>query len=189
MKSSRREFLLQVVPAGTAVATLLAAGCARKESEPSVSDSAPAFRALEAKHVAVLEILGETLVPGSSAGGLARYIDQQLSGPLTDSKLFIKYLRVEAPFASFYREGLQALDALAVARHGKSFATLQTDLAQTFVGELASGESQGWSGPPADLFLFVIRSDAVDVVYGTPAGFAKLDIPYMAHIMPQGGWA
>ena len=32
------------------------------------------------------------------------------------------------------------------------------------------------------------RSDAVDVVYGTPEGFAKLGVPYMPHIMPPTSW-
>jgi hypothetical protein len=34
----------------------------------------------------------------------------------------------------------------------------------------------------------VVRSDAVDVVYGTMDGYARLDIPYMAHIAPTTRW-
>jgi hypothetical protein len=33
-----------------------------------------------------------------------------------------------------------------------------------------------------------VRSDAVDVVYGTPAGFEALGVPYMEHIMPPRRW-
>jgi hypothetical protein len=43
-------------------------------------------------------------------------------------------------------------------------------------------------GFPIFLFFMCLRSDAVDVVYGTPAGFEKLNIPYMQHILPPEGW-
>ena len=43
-------------------------------------------------------------------------------------------------------------------------------------------------GFPTFLFYMCLRSDAVDVVYGTPEGFKKLNIPYMQHIMPPEGW-
>ena len=43
--------------------------------------------------------------------------------------------------------------------------------------------------PPAAGFVyFVLRSDAVDVVYGTVEGYAELGIPYQAHIMPLKRW-
>jgi hypothetical protein len=34
----------------------------------------------------------------------------------------------------------------------------------------------------------VLRSDAVDVVYGTEEGYKDLGIPYMAHIAPLKRW-
>ena len=37
-------------------------------------------------------------------------------------------------------------------------------------------------------FYFVLRNDAVDVVYGTKAGVESLDIPYMAHVEPPSRW-
>ena len=47
----------------------------------------------------------------------------------------------------------------------------------------------GWQGPPAAGFVyFLLRSDAVDVVYGTVEGYAELGIPYQAHIMPLKRW-
>jgi hypothetical protein len=45
-----------------------------------------------------------------------------------------------------------------------------------------------WSGPPPPLFYMMVRSDAVDVVYGTKEGFDQLNVPYMAHIMPRERW-
>jgi hypothetical protein len=43
-------------------------------------------------------------------------------------------------------------------------------------------------GFPIFLFYLCFRSDTVDVVYGTPEGFKKLNVPYMEHIMPPEGW-
>jgi hypothetical protein len=34
----------------------------------------------------------------------------------------------------------------------------------------------------------LLRSDAVDVVYGTVEGYESLGIPYMAHIAPDRRW-
>ena len=59
---------------------------------------------------------------------------------------------------------------------------------QTLVTQMAGGTIAGWSGPPSALFYFVIRSDAIDVVYGTQAGFQRLNVPYMAHIVPPSPW-
>jgi len=56
------------------------------------------------------------------------------------------------------------------------------------VATVAQGSPKAWIGPPAALFYFVLRNDALDVVYGTEAGFAKLGIPYMAHIAPPTRW-
>ena len=35
----------------------------------------------------------------------------------------------------------------------------------------------------------MLRSDAVDVVYGTEGGFEELGIPYLAHIRPPADWS
>ena len=185
MSSSRREFVTRTMPAGAALATLLAAGCAEKAPPPQ-SPAAP--RALMPDEIQVLEALGDVLVPGSAKAGLASYVKQQLSAPAAQSMLLIKYLRVDPPFAAFYREGLRAVEKLARARHGKSFAQLEQSAAEKLVSELAGGQPSEWDGPPAGLFCFAVRADAVDVVYGTLAGFAKLGIPYMAHITPLDRW-
>jgi hypothetical protein len=146
------------------------------------------FRALDTGTVAVLDALGDVLLPGSAAAGLAHYIDHQLSGDPADSMLMIKYLGVPAPFDDFYRGGLHAIDALARAAYGKSFADLSKERGIGLVTKLAGGQIEGWQGPPPGLFYFVLRSDAVDVVYGTKAGFEQLGVPYMAHIEPPSRW-
>ena len=47
---------------------------------------------------------------------------------------------------------------------------------------------EGWQGPPGPFVYLVLRSDAVDVVYGTMDGYAALGIPYMPHIAPEKRW-
>jgi hypothetical protein len=46
----------------------------------------------------------------------------------------------------------------------------------------------GWQGPRAPFVYFLLRTDAVDVVYGTMDGYAKLGVPYMPHIAPTRSW-
>jgi hypothetical protein len=146
------------------------------------------FRTLDVGAVSTLDALGEILLPGSAGAGLAHYIDHQLSGPAADSMLMIKYLGVPAPFNEFYQGGLRAADASARATHGNPFAQLSKEQAAGLVTRMAGGQIEGWQGPPAGLFYFVLRSDAVDVMYGTKAGFEQLGVPYMAHIEPPGRW-
>ncbi len=58
-----------------------------------------------------------------------------------------------------------------------------------FITVMMQKNPDGWTNaPPAPLFYFALRSDAIDVTYGTMAGFERLDIPYMAHIEPARPW-
>jgi hypothetical protein len=127
-------------------------------------------------------------VPGSASAGLAQYLDHQLSGDAADSMLMVKYLGVAAPFNEFYRGGLRATDAAARSLHGKALADLTAEQATALVAQMSGGHVDGWQGPPPGLFYFVLRSDAVDVLYGTQAGFELLGVPYMAHIAPPSRW-
>ena len=38
------------------------------------------------------------------------------------------------------------------------------------------------------LVYSVLRNDAVDVVYGTVEGFARIGVPYLPHILPPRTW-
>ena len=181
--SSRREFVVAAT-----LLTFTLAGCSRKMTPAQARASDVPFRSLDTFAVTVLDALGETLLPGSAAAGLSHYIDHQLSGSLADSMLMIKYLGVPAPYIDFYLRGLRAADAFAHAVHGKGFAGLTHEQAVGLVGKMAGGQVEGWQGPPVGLFYFVLRSDAVDVVYGTKAGFEQLGVPYMAHIEPPSRW-
>ena len=52
----------------------------------------------------------------------------------------------------------------------------------------ARTRSRDGRGPPAGLVYFVLRSDTVDVMYGTMEGYESLGVPYMAHIEPDKRW-
>jgi hypothetical protein len=111
------------------------------------------------------------------------YVDFQLSGPAESSMLFAKYLNVPRPLTGFYRSALAAAGEWLHDRTGAAAL-----LAQALAHSLAGPEPAGWKGPPARLVYLVLRGDATDVVYGLPAGFERLRIPYMPHIYPQSGW-
>jgi hypothetical protein len=147
------------------------------------------LRVLDGPQALTLEAFGETLVPDSAAAGLVHFVDHQLAAPPGEQLLMIRYLGVEAPFTSFYTGGLAALDAAAAALHGAPFHGLEDSQRVELTRQLAQANPEGWSGlPPAPLFYFVLRSDAVDVVYGTKAGVERLGLPYMAHIEPPSRW-
>lgn len=135
-----------------------------------------------------LEAFGEVLAPGAGAGGIVHYIDSQLAKPPAESLLMIRYLGVAAPHDGFYKAGLAALDGLARARFDEDFAALGKDRATALVKEISGAVPDGWRGPPAPFVYFVVRADAIDVVYGTMEGFKKMGVPYMAHIEPPKGW-
>jgi hypothetical protein len=180
----RREFLVR----SACLLTFTLGGCAKKMTPAQARSSGVPFRTLDAGTVAVLDALGEILLPGSAAAGLSHYIDHQLSGDAAESMLMIKYLGVAAPFTEFYKGGLHATEALARAVHGTGYAQLSNEQASGLVTRMSRGQVEGWQGPPAGLFYFVLRNDAVDVVYGAKAGFEQLGVPYMAHIEPPSRW-
>jgi hypothetical protein len=133
-----------------------------------------------------LAALGDALLPGAAAAGIVEYVDSQLAAdqPL----LLYRYLDVPIPAADFYRGALAALDAYTQAQHGQPFATATAEQQGAVVGAVATGLTEGWQGPPGPLLYFVVRGDALDVVYGTMEGFSKLGVPYMAHIEPPASW-
>ena len=181
---SRREF----VAGAACLLTFTVAGCVRKLTPAQARQEGIALRTLDTEAVATLEALGEALLPGSAAAGLAQYIDHQLSGDPADSMLMIKYLRVNPPYRDFYLPGLTAARAASLRKFGKVPAALDVEQRTALLTLMSAGQLEGWQGPPAPLLYFVLRNDAVDVMYGTPAGFETLGVPYMPHIMPPQGW-
>ena len=54
--------------------------------------------------------------------------------------------------------------------------------------DLISSDMWGRRIKPAGQAYFVLRSDAVDVVYGTMEGYERLGVPYLPHIAPDKRW-
>ncbi len=137
----------------------------------------------------LIEKFGSVLVTDAAESGLVHFLAAQLNRPHADSLLILRYLDVPPPYLDFYRSGLKALNDAVQSVHKKSFASLDQRQAVEFVKAMMSANPVGWSSPvPAPLFYFVVRADAVDVVYGTMKGFEKLNIPYMGHIDPTEAW-
>ena len=175
----RRDFLTGMGGGLIAIAT----GSA--DSAESQSAKAP-FRYLSEDECRTLEALGDTLLPGAAEAGLARYVDDQLGRetPL----LFLRYTDYVGSSVDFYKQGLQSLDREAQTRYSQRFIALEGKKKSALVRDLSQKSPPGWIGPPAPLFYFVTRNDAVDVYYGTQQGFEKLGMPYMAMIAPPKTW-
>lgn len=143
---------------------------------------------LGADEVRTLEAFAEVLLPGAAEAGVAQFVDHHLTVPAAESLLMIRYLDVPPPYADFYRGGLAALDAYSRATAGRAFHELAPARAEGLVKEIAAAPPPRWRGPPSPLLYFAVRADAVDVVYGTEAGFEKLGVPYQPHILPPSKW-
>ena len=159
---------------------LLTPGAARSQGVP--------FRLLKANEAETIEALGETLLPGARQAGIAHFIDQQLSVPPEEALLEARIMNVRPPYANFYRAAIGAADRSSQALHGRKFAQLSTVEQREFVNAMRQNKIDGWQGPAGGFVYFLLRSDAVDVVYGTVEGYASLGIPYMPHIAPEKRW-
>jgi hypothetical protein len=177
----RREFIIGSLSFTVGGATvLLTAREARAQGVP--------FRLLNADEAETIEALGETLVPGARAAGIAHFIDHQISVPPEEALLEARILNVRPPYANFYRAALGAVDRASSVQSGRRFAWLASHEQREFVNLMRQNKLEGWQGPPGGFVYFVLRSDAVDVVYGTVEGYQALGIPYMAHIAPLKRW-
>lgn len=180
MHSNRREFIH-----GSALGLL---GIAlQPQTKAATRPDAPPV-ALSREETAALDAVGEVMLPGARDAGISDYIGTQLLLPPERQVLMIKYIVANPPYLDFYRAGLYALEAASVARHARHFARLPAAQAAALVLDVGAGRVSIWSGPPQPLFHFVLRNDALDVVYGTKQGFNRLGTPYMAHIDPPTAW-
>ena len=135
-----------------------------------------------------LEKIAEAFVPGSREAGVSYFIDHHLSVNAEDSLLMIRYLGVAPPFLDFYRASIAAAEKYAHNTFQKDIDDLEEQEFTSFIDSIATGDVDAWEGPPATFFYFVLRSDAIDVVYGTEEGFENINFPYMAHIQPPDKW-
>jgi len=159
---------------------LMTPGQARAQGVP--------FRLLKAHEAETIEALGETLVPGAQRAGVAHFVDQQVSVPPGEALLEARQLNVRPPFINFYRAAIGAVDKAAEARSGRRFTALPAPEQRDFVETMRQNKIDGWQGPAGGFVYLILRSDAVDVVYGTMEGYASLGVPYMPHIAPTRSW-
>jgi hypothetical protein len=146
------------------------------------------FRLLKAQEAETIEALGETLVPGAQRAGVAHFVDQQVSVSPGEALLEARQLNVKPPFVNFYRAAIGAVDKAAQARSGRRFAALSTTEQRDFVDAMRQNKVDGWQGPAGGFVYLILRSDAVDVVYGTMEGYESLGVPYMPHSAPEKRW-
>jgi hypothetical protein len=184
MSQYRRDFLIASAAGWVSTGLWLHA----PGSANAVGATPHKLKTLTPDEGATLDALGETLLPGAAAAGISAYIDSQLTLSAAQQTLMIKYLGVPPPFASFYQLGIKALDEFAIAKSQRVFTALVPAARLELLRVIGADAPASWSGPPAGLFHFVLRNDALDVVYGTRRGFASLGVPYMAHILPPTAW-
>ncbi len=185
MTTTRRSFLKK---SGTGLFAFSLSGVPTLMTPAQAREKEIAFNTLSAAEAALIEAFGEVLVPGAAQAGVAHFIDQQLGADPNECLLLCRMFSLTPPYADFYRGGLAALAHVSQGLYGKPFAELDPADAHALVKTMSEGFPDGWQGPPAPLFYVLVRSDAVDVVYGTPQGFDDLGIPYMPHIMPPEPW-
>jgi len=162
------------------VEMMLTAGEARVQGVP--------FRLLKEPEAETIEALGETLVPGARKAGIAHFIDHQISVRPEEALLQARILNVQPPYINFYRAAIGAVDRASQSQHSRRFAQLASHEQQEFVNNMRQNKIEGWQGPAGGFVYFVLRSDAVDVVFGTVEGYEALGIPYMPHIAPEKRW-
>jgi gluconate 2-dehydrogenase gamma chain len=124
--SLRRRGFLRI--AGTATACGALASCGR-ENTP--------WRFLTAAEGRTLEAICEQIIPadqtpGAAWAGVVNFIDRQLMGP---------YRRQQGA----YRAGLKAIDAAALTKFGKDFATLDAQMQTAVLQALTGGEKRFFS--------------------------------------------
>src|SRR2546430_9143649 len=85
------------------------------------------FRLLQAGEAETLEALGETLVPGARAAGIAHFIDHQISVPPEEALLEARILNVRPPYANFYRAAITAVDRAAAAQADQRFGWMPSE--------------------------------------------------------------
>lgn len=143
---------------------------------------------LTASEATSLQVLADGLLPGAREAGVAHFIDHQLGESPGDCLLIAKYFQIPPPYLPFYQKGASACQALAQEKFKANLTALNDKQLEQLLRVIGKPGTQTPDGYDLSLFYLCLRSDAVDMVYGTPEGFAKLNVPYMAHIMPPEGW-
>lgn len=187
MKATRRAVVENVVKGSLLSLTFKVGGVAMLLTPQQARSREVPTRNFNAQQVTTLERLGDAILPGASEFGLVHFIDHQLGVDPNDCMLIAKYFQVPPPYADFYVGGLAATANFAEQRTEKTLQSLDDAELRKVVQSMTNPATVV---DDISLFLFYLclRSDAVDVVYGTPEGFRKLNIPFMEHILPPEGW-
>jgi hypothetical protein len=147
------------------------------------------LRTFKAEEAQTLEAVGEALVPGARTAGIVQFVDQQISIPPEEALLEARIMNVRPPYANFYSAAIGAIDRASKAHNGgRGFAKLEAAEQHQFIDNMRQNKLDNWQGPGAPFVYFLLRTDAVDVVYGTMEGYARLGVPYMPHIAPTRSW-
>ena len=147
-----------------------------------------ALRTLSPEQAATLAAMGEALVPGAKDAGVVNFVDQQLSIPAEQALLEARIMNVRPPYANFYRSALGAIEGASLAKFSKAFTALTASEQHDFIDLMRQNKLDSWKGPGSPFVYFLMRTDAVDVVYGTMEGYAHLGVPYQPHIAPTQSW-
>ena len=120
--------------------------------------------------------------------GIAHFVDHQISVPAGGGAA---RRRASSTCGRRLRTSIAPPSARSTAAsqdvHGRKFAQLSTVEQRDFVNLMRQNKIEGWQGPPGGFVYAVLRSDAVDVVYGTMEGYAALGIPYRPTSRPRRG--
>lgn len=187
MKITRRSLVNNALKGSLLCLTFKVGGVATLLTPEQARAQKLSLQVLNEQQVRTLEKLAETIVPGSVDLGVIEFIDHQLNEDPNEALLIAKYFQVPPPYVNFYAGGIATASAVAQKSFGKPIEDLDAEESKQLIREIAPPGTVV-DGYPVFLFYMCLRSDAVDVVYGTPAGFGKLNVPYMEHILPPEGW-
>lgn len=180
----RRRFVTRIIPTTFwtgVIMRVLSRAAAAKTIEPT------SYNQFTQREADALGAWCNIIVSGAGDAGVAKFVDQNLSGDQASSLLLLRYLNAN-DMAGFYRKGIIGIDAESHHRFGTPFLQLTENQQGELIAAAVASKMQVWRDPNPNFFYFISRSDAVDVVYGTEAGFADLGIPYLAHIPPPKPW-
>jgi len=180
----RRQFLSGI--AGTAAFTGSVASYPTSLASAKETTLVP-LRTFSASQADTYSAWCDLLATGAAKAGVAEFVDKYISEPYGKSLLLLRYFQGDA-LRHFYVAGIGGIDQESQARFKKSFLQLDNKDRLAVVDAAVHAKTVAWTKPDPNFFYFISRSDAVDVVYGTEAGFAALGIPYVAHIPPVTPW-
>lgn len=189
--TTRREFVSNAMATAVALGLwpLLSPAAAAARHDGNKPGPPNELEVLTADEAAVYDAWCDQLAPGAAQAGASRYLDAQLAAARDAAFLFLRVL-ANPPFEDFYRQGIAGIEQEVRARFGAnaSYASSSDAQQREVIDAAAADKTVAWESPSPSFFFFVSRADAVDVAYGTEAGFRNLNVPYMAHIRPPSRW-